>query len=121
MIQRQQRTIAGFGLIAAGVVVAILGYVGVSSETEVAFQLPYFASAGVGALLLMGGGAVLLVNGQLERDTDRLDEMEAAVRQLAGEVGRLADAIEEPAEHLRAVGEDDEVPPPRRRTRARKN
>jgi hypothetical protein len=60
----------------------------------VAFQLPYFASAGVGALMLLGGGAALLVTAQVERDTARLDELEDATRQLALEVGRLVDRLD---------------------------
>jgi hypothetical protein len=78
-------------LVLAGVVVAALGYLGVSRETEVAFQLPYLASAGVGALMLLGAGTALLVSGRLARDTDRFDDLEDAVRQLCVEVGRLAD------------------------------
>lgn len=81
----------GLGLVAAGIVVAILGYLGVSSETEVPFQLPYFASAGVGALMLLGAGAAMLISGRLARDTARLDDLEDALRQLCAEVGRLAD------------------------------
>jgi hypothetical protein len=98
----------------AGIIVAIIGYLGVSKETEVAFQLPYFASAGVGALLLLGFGGVLLLNAQLETDGDRLEELEEAVRQLSVEVGRLADDLTPargtrpsrslPAEEEEAVG-----------------
>jgi hypothetical protein len=89
----EQRTSAviGLGLVAAGIVVAVLGYLGVSSETEVPFQLPYFASAGVGALMLVGAGAAILLSGRLARDTARLEDLEDALRQLSAEVGRLAD------------------------------
>lgn len=86
----------GFGLVVAGVVVAVLGYLGVSSETEVPFQLPYFASAGIGALMLLGAGAAMLLSGRLARDTARLDDLEDALRQLCVEVGRLADDLTEP-------------------------
>jgi len=93
MINARYRVATAFGLIVAGVVVAIIGYLGVSKETEVAFQLPYFASAGVGALMLLGFGGVLLLNAQLETDGDRLEELEEAVRTLSIEVGRLADEL----------------------------
>ncbi|MGZ4103821.1 MAG: hypothetical protein ACXVQS_00965 [Actinomycetota bacterium] len=93
MINTRYRVGVAFGLIVAGIVVAILGYLGVSKETEVAFQLPYFASAGVGALMLLGFGGVLLLNAQLETDGDRLEELEEAVRQLSNEVGRLVDEM----------------------------
>ena len=93
MISTRYRVATAFSLIVAGIVVAILGYIGVSKETEVAFQLPYFASAGVGALMLLGFGGVLLLNAQLETDGDRLEELEEAVRTLSIEVGRLADEL----------------------------
>jgi hypothetical protein len=96
MNDRQMRTTIGLGLIGAGIVVAVLGYLGVSRETEVAFQLPYFASAAVGALMLLGGGAALLLAGQLERDSDRLGDLEDAVRQLAVETQRLVDELAPP-------------------------
>src|SRR5258708_26228378 len=87
MISTRYRVATAFSLIVAGIVVAIIGYIGVSKETEVAFQLPYFASAGVGALMLLGFGGVLLLNAQPEADWDRLEELEGAVRQLSVEVG----------------------------------
>ena len=93
MIERRYRAVIALGLIAAGMLVAVLGYLGVSRETEVAFQLPYFASAGVGALLLFGAGAALLVAAQLQRDDDRIAQLEEAVRLLGGEVGRLTDGL----------------------------
>jgi hypothetical protein len=107
MIPRQYRVLAGFCLIGAGVIVAIIGYLGVAGETDVAFQLPYFASAGVGALLLMGGGATMLISSQLEADSDRLVEIEEAIRALATEVGRIGDDLSAPrGRRLRAVGMD---------------
>lgn len=94
MNQLQSRVGAGVSLILAGIVVAIVGYIGVSKETVVAFQLPYFASAGVGALMLLGGGCAMLITAQLERDTTRLEELEDATRTIANELGRLADRLE---------------------------
>ncbi len=91
MTDPRWRMAAGLLLALAGVVVAVLGYLGVSQETEVAFQLPYFASAGVGSLLLMGAGGILMLSAQLARDSARLRDLEEATRQLAQEVGRLMD------------------------------
>jgi len=95
-LDHRARTVASFCLIGAGVVVAILGYLGVSAETEVAFQLPYLASAGVGALMLLGMGGVLLINTQLERDGERVAELEEAIRTLAAEMTRFADEMARP-------------------------
>jgi len=113
MISTRYRVATGFALIVTGVIVAIIGYLGVSKETEVAFQLPYFASAGVGALMLLGFGGVLLLNAQLETDGDRLEELEEAMRQLSIEVGRLADELT-PARGTRpsrSIREDREEEP----------
>ena len=93
MIDRQFRGAVGFALIAGGVIVGILGYLGVSRETEVAFQLPYFASAGVAALMLFGAGAAVLLSAQLERDSVRLDELEDAIRQMAEELRVYTDEV----------------------------
>jgi hypothetical protein len=93
MIPTRYRVATAFSLIVAGIVVAIIGYLGVSNETEVAFQLPYFASAAVGSLMLLGFGGILLLNAQLETDGNRLEELEEAVRMLSNEVGRLVDEM----------------------------
>ena len=108
MIPRQYRFVTGLSLIGAGVVVAVLGWLGVSSETDVAFQLPYFASAGIGALLLMGGGATMILSAQLEADGERLAEIEDAIRQLADEVGRVTQELTVPrGRTLRAVNAEE--------------
>jgi hypothetical protein len=127
MISTRYRVATAFTLIAAGIVVAIIGYLGVSKETEVAFQLPYFASAGVGALMLLGFGGILLLNSQLETDSDRMEELEEAVRQLSNEVGKLVDELapQRGSRPARAVAADkekapkDESAPRTRRTKAR--
>lgn len=93
MIDRRFQTGLGFALVGAGAVVAVLGYLGVSKETEVAFQLPYFASAGIAALMLLGAGAAVLLSGQLQRDTDRICELEEAVRTLAEEVSTMSEKV----------------------------
>jgi hypothetical protein len=127
MISTRYRVATAFALIVSGIVVAIIGYLGVSKETEVAFQLPYFASAGVGALMLLGFGGILLLNAQLETDGDRLEELEDAVRQLSNEVGRLVDEMTpqrgtRPSRAVAAQKErgEDEPPAKTRRTRSTK-
>ena len=104
MIQAKHRVAVGFALIAAGVIVAVIGWFGVSGETDVAFQLPFLASAGVGALLLFGAGATMLIAAQLESDTERLGDIEDAVRLLGSELGRLNEELATPGgRRLRAV------------------
>lgn len=112
MTQSQLRALYGFLLIAAGVVVAVVGYLGVSNETVVAFQLPYFASAGVGALMLLGGGSALLITAQMERDSARLDRLEEATRRMAAELGRLIDEVGEQRAPAPALEREPATVPP---------
>lgn len=112
MTQSQLRALYGFLLIAAGIGVAVVGYLGVSNETVVAFQLPYFASAGVGALMLLGGGSALLITAQMERDSARLDQLEEATRRMAAELGRLIDEMGAKPNGAVASRPEPAAPPP---------
>lgn len=113
MIVSRYRIPTGLSLIGAGIVVAVVGYLGVSNETEVAFQLPYFASAAVGALILMGLGSTILLSAQLERDTERIEDLTEAVRLLSEEVARLVDELSprRGRAQMRVVGHDGEKAP----------
>ncbi|MCA1831615.1 MAG: hypothetical protein ABR548_11620 [Actinomycetota bacterium] len=73
------RIIAGWGLIAAGVVLLGLGWVGVSGNPDIARQLSYLVSGGIGGLLLGIIGVGLLVSQDLRADRDRLGRVEAAM------------------------------------------
>ncbi len=61
----------------------------------------------MGALLLAAGGGIVLLSTQLDRDAQRLVELEGAVRQMAEELGRLTDELEDrkprPAGRKRSV------------------
>lgn len=92
--QRRWRLIAGVISLAAAAIVGIVGYLRLSLEPAVNRQIPYLASAGMALVLLAAIGASLIVAEQLRADDKRLDELEAAVRQLAES---LAPSIEAPA------------------------
>lgn len=81
--QRRWRLIAGVISLASAAVVGIVGYLRLSLEPAVNRQIPYLASAGMALVLLAAIGASLIVAEQLRADDKRLDELEAAVRQLA--------------------------------------
>jgi len=77
--------------------------------------------------MLLGFGGILLLNSQLETDSDRMEELEEAVRQLSNEVGRLVDELTpqrgtRPARAVAAEKEkaakDEPAAPRTRRTRA---
>ena len=68
----------GAGAVTAiGVVVVLVGYLGVRNESDVALQIPYLLSGGLGGLTLVGLGAVCLLQSQLRnqaRNNARLVE-----------------------------------------------
>ena len=68
-------------LTALGVVVVLVGYLGVRNESDVALQIPYLLSGGLGGLALVGLGALGLLQYQLRfqsRNNARLiEELEA--------------------------------------------
>ena len=74
------RFVAG-ALTALGVVVVLVGYLGVRNESDVALQIPYLLSGGLGGLALVGLGALGLLQYQLRlqsRNNARLiEELEA--------------------------------------------
>ena len=92
--QRRWRLIIGVICIAAAAVVGVIGYLKLSLEPAVNRQIPYLASAGMALVVLSAVGGSLLVAEQLRGDDKRLDELEAAVRQLAD---ALAPMVEAPA------------------------
>jgi hypothetical protein len=57
------RPYLGWILIAAGGLLLVLGYLGVSGETVVSKQLPYLVSGGIGGVFLAIVGACFLVTG----------------------------------------------------------
>ena len=75
--------VLGFGLIALGGVVLVLGYLGVSNSPYVAEQLSYIVSGGLGGLFLLGAGATLLILADLHDEWRKLDRVEAM---LAGDL-----------------------------------
>ena len=68
------RVCAG-GLTVAGVVTVLVGYVQLRDESDVVLQLPYVMSAGIGGLILVGLGAVALIQAQMQVQTRRAAEV----------------------------------------------
>lgn len=76
------RALRGWVVAAAGGVLLLGCYLGVSKETDVAYQLPYVVSGGFGGLALVLVGSALLI-------ADRVDATQAAQNRLAGQVDDL--------------------------------
>ncbi|WP_018639701.1 hypothetical protein [Parafrankia elaeagni] len=76
------RALRGWVVAAAGGVLLLGCYLGVSKETEVAYQLPYVVSGGFGGLALVLVGCALLV-------ADRVDATQATQSRLASQMDDL--------------------------------
>jgi hypothetical protein len=76
------RPVLGYVLVAAGLVLLLAAYLGVSREVLVAKQLPYLVSGGLFGLAAVTLGSRMLLIEDLRRDSARLDRMERAVLEL---------------------------------------
>ena len=79
-IRSEWDRVLGFGLIVAGAIALVLGYVGVSDSPYVAEELAYIVSGGIGGLFLLGVGASLLMSADLKDEWRKLDRIEAILR-----------------------------------------
>ena len=59
----------------AGLVAVLVGYLGVRDESHIELQLPYLISGGLGGLVLMGLGALVLIQYQMRIQARRFAEM----------------------------------------------
>jgi len=59
----------------AGLVAVLIGYLGVRNQSHIELQLPYLISGGLGGLVLMGLGALVLIQYQMRVQARRFTEM----------------------------------------------
>lgn len=101
-------------LTALGVIVVLIGYLGVRDESDIALQIPYLMSGGLGGLTLVGLGALCLIQWQMRQQAhlvaklaDDLDEWkEAAIADLRDFLASAVveidmDVSDEPVEVIR--------------------
>jgi hypothetical protein len=81
---RAVRPWAGWLFIAAGALLVLIGYLGVSREAIVEKQIPYVVSGGIGGVLACVIGAYFLGTEELRKDSGRLDRLERMVEELHG-------------------------------------
>jgi hypothetical protein len=95
----------GWILIAAGAVLMLVGYFGVSREALPGKQIPYLVSGGIGGMFLAVLGAYFLGTQELRRDSGRLDRLEQMVEELHLALLRRPDAPDTTAAQGRAAEE----------------
>jgi hypothetical protein len=86
------RLLAGAAFIALAAIVAIVGYLKISSEPDMTRQIPYVASAGFATIILAVVGGSLIVADQIRAEDERVDDIERAVERLADLVRPGAEA-----------------------------
>lgn len=78
-LRRRWRFVLGWLLVAVGVLLLVLGWVGVSGEPDVASQLSYLASGGLGGLTSAIVGVGFLISEDLRSERSRLGRIEATL------------------------------------------
>jgi hypothetical protein len=73
------RLIVGWALVVLAAVFIVLGWIGVSGTPDVARQLSYLASGGLGGLVAAIVGVGLLISEDLRSDRQRLGRIEATL------------------------------------------
>lgn len=81
-LRRRWRVVLGWVCIGLGGLFILLGWLGVSGDPNVARQLPYLVSGGLGGLAFVVVGAGLLIAEDLRSDRHRLGRIEAALLDL---------------------------------------
>jgi hypothetical protein len=81
-LKKRWRIVAGWGLVLVGLGVLGAGWYGVSGNPDVARQLSYIVSGGIGGLLAGIVGVGLLVSNDIREDRERLGRLESSVLEL---------------------------------------
>jgi hypothetical protein len=76
-----RRRTTGSLIAAAGVVALVLGWGGVSDAPVLSAQLPHIVSGGLIGLALLGVGLMLVMESAFGRERQRLEQVEAAIRE----------------------------------------
>lgn len=93
------RLLLGWICIVIGAVMVFAGWLGVSANPQVAVQLTYLVSGGVGGLFAGIVGIGLLVSDDIRKDRARIGRLEAAVldmRELAAAQAEALGSVESP-------------------------
>jgi hypothetical protein len=75
-LRNQWDRVAGAGLMAAGAVVLVLGWVGAADAIYPAEQIPFLLSGGLLGVFLLGLGATAWISADLRDEWRKLDRLE---------------------------------------------
>jgi hypothetical protein len=88
------RQLIAIGLVVGALVVLTIGYVNIRDEIQVAAQMPYVLTGGIGALILTGLGMVVLRSQDDKAVLDRLAVLEATNDELRERIDYLTQLLE---------------------------
>lgn len=103
------RLLLGWILIAIGAVMVFGGWLGVSANPQVAVQLSYLVSGGVGGLFAGIIGIGLLVSDDIRKDRARIGRLEAAVLEMREFAAAQAEVLGLAGPPSREGGSNDET------------
>jgi hypothetical protein len=88
------RQLVAVALLVVAVVILVIGYSNIRDEINVAAQMPYVLTGGVGALILTGLGMVILRSQDDRTILEHLGSVEASNDALRGRVDYLTQLLE---------------------------
>lgn len=94
LTRQNSRQLLGGALVAAALVILLVGYANIRDETEVALQMPYLLTAGVGALVLTALGVVVLRSKDDQAILDGQAETESTIYELTQKVAYMTQLLE---------------------------
>jgi hypothetical protein len=94
LLRDHTRQLVGGVLCLVALVALLIGYANIRDEIQVAVQMPYVLTGGVGALLLAGLGMVVIRSQDDKTILDRLGELEATNDELRERVDYLTQLLE---------------------------
>jgi hypothetical protein len=85
-VRLQWDRVGAWVCIAAGVIVLVVGWIGISSKIYPGEELPYILSGGIGGVFLLGLGGMLWLSADLRDEWRKLDRIERAIYETGGVV-----------------------------------
>lgn len=92
--RQHSRELVGAALVVVALVILAIGYANIRDEADVAIQMPYILTGGVGALVCTALGVAALRSKDDQAILDRLAEVEATCYELREQMGYMNQLLE---------------------------